>query len=311
MKRVSLLAFKRYRYFKVSSLLMALAVIAYLFDNPDPEPFGGTVLGYILGILATLIVIFLLLYGIRKRITPRLPRAKNGDHGTISLSVTERKASTLFIRNQNEGRHGGFTLQGWLSSHVYLGGSLVVLATLHTGFQFGFNVHTLSYFLMMLVILSGVYGTYVYLYLPRLITENLGEDTLDSLLLKIDDLDRLAATSSLQFQNEICELVARAHEGTRIGGNFFQQLRGRQKNCPTAQAVQKLQGLGKGFADDKLKSFHDLYTIMAHKEVIVMRARKDVMFKARLDLWLYFHAPLSIAFLVALVSHIVAIFFYW
>ena len=100
------------------------------------------------------------------------------------MSVTERKASTLFIRNQNEGRHGGFTLQGWLSSHVYLGGSLVVLATLHTGFQFGFNVHTLSYFLMMLVILSGVYGTYVYLYLPRLITENLGEDTLDSLLLK-------------------------------------------------------------------------------------------------------------------------------
>jgi hypothetical protein len=50
---------------------------------------------------------------------------------------------------------------------------------------------------------------------------------------------------------------------------------------------------------------------MAHKEAAVIRARRDVMFKARLDLWLYIHAPLSIAFLVALLTHIFAIFFYW
>jgi hypothetical protein len=194
---------------------------------------------------------------------------------------------------------------------VYLGGSLIVLATLHTGFQFGLNVHTLSYFLMFLVICSGFYGTYVYLYLPRLVTENMGEDTLESILLKIKDFDRFAEKRALQFSDEIIELVALSRQKTRIGGNFFQQLSGRQKNCPTSLAVQKLQGLGKGYSDDKLKSFHDLYGIMAHKETAVARARKDVKYKARLDFRLYFHAPLSIAFLVALVAHIAAIFFYW
>ncbi|MDD2775602.1 MAG: hypothetical protein PHU06_06575 [Gallionella sp.] len=308
MKSVSLLEFKHYRYFKVSAFLMMVAIVAYSLDKPEPEPFGGTVLGYILGIAAALIVVFLLLYGVRKRLTPRI-HASNKKNGLESSS--QRATSTRATSHQNEGRYGGFTLQGWLSSHVYLGGTLIVLATLHTGFQFGLNVHTLSYLLMMLVIFSGFYGTYVYLYLPRLVTENMGGDTLESILLKIKDFDRFAEKRALQFSDEIIELVALSRQKTRIGGNFFQQLGGRQKNCPTSLAVQKLQGLGKGYSDDKLKSFHDLYAIMAHKETAVARARKDVKYKARLDFWLYFHAPLSIAFLVALVAHITAILFYW
>lgn len=309
MQRVSLLEFKHYRYFKVSGLLMVSAIIAYLFDSPVTAPFGGTLLGYILGIISALLVVFLAIYGVRKRLMPRIPKTTLTN--TLISSASQRKASVLTIRHQNEGRRGGFTLQGWLSSHVYLGGSLVVLATLHTGFQFGANVHTLSYVLMMLVVLSGFYGTYAYLRFPRLVTENMGEDSLDALLLKIDDFDKLAESSSLQFPDEICALVTQACQKTRIGGNMFQQLSGRQKNCPTTLAVHQLQNLGKNFNGEQLKSFHDLYAIMAHKEAAVIRARKEVMFKARLELWMYFHAPLAIAFLVALITHILAIFFYW
>jgi hypothetical protein len=33
--------------------------------------------------------------------------------------------------------------------------------------------------------------------------------------------------------------------------------------------------------------------------------------KARLDLWLFIHVPLSIALIAALVAHVVSVFFYW
>ena len=33
--------------------------------------------------------------------------------------------------------------------------------------------------------------------------------------------------------------------------------------------------------------------------------------KAFLDIWLYFHVPLSFALLAALIAHIVSVFFYW
>jgi len=51
--------------------------------------------------------------------------------------------------------------------------------------------------------------------------------------------------------------------------------------------------------------------VLLRKQALLRRARRDVAYKARLDLWLYVHVPLSIALLVALVAHIVSVFFYW
>jgi len=42
--------------------------------------------------------------------------------------------------------------------HVYIGTSLLVIVTLHTAFEFGWNVHTAAYALMEIVIVSGMIG---------------------------------------------------------------------------------------------------------------------------------------------------------
>ena len=277
MRHRTLLEFKHYRYLKIACVLAAAVILTYASDHPAVGPYGGTWLGYALGTVGALIIVWLLWLGVRKR--------------------------------QYQASAG--TLQGWLSAHVYLGTSLIVIVTLHTGFELGWNIHTLAYMLMLAVIASGFYGVYAYLRFPRLMTDNMGEDTLETLLLKIADLDRDARRVALQLPDEINRIVLNASQSTRIGGDLFQQLNGRQPNCPTTTAVRKVQELGTKLKGEHAKTNHELYSIMLRKQALVGRARQDVMHKARLELWLYFHVPLSIALLAALSVHIVSVFFYW
>jgi hypothetical protein len=72
---------------------------------------------------------------------------------------------------------------------VYLGLTVLLLATLHCAFEFGWNIHTYAYALLVTVVVSGITGVYAYLKCPKLLTKNLGEDTLHTLALKIADLD--------------------------------------------------------------------------------------------------------------------------
>lgn len=276
MQHRTLLEYKRYRYLRVALTLSVLAIIAYLLHRPPVGAHGGTWLGYTLGIASAAIVALLLWLGIRKR---------------------------QYL--------GVGTMQGWLSAHVYLGMALVVLATLHTGFQFGWNVHTLAYALMLAVIFSGFYGLYAYLRFPRMLTENLGEDDLDALLLKIADLDELARVAALPLSDEINQIVRRASQQTRIGGGVLEQLSGRQKDCPTSAAVKRLRALGKNLKSAQSRHHRELYSMLLRRELLVARARLAVMLKARLQFWQYFHVPFSIALMAALIAHVFSIYFYW
>src|SRR5207247_2607886 len=115
----------------------------YALVDQQPRPGGGTALGYALGTVAALLIVWLTMLGLRKRVVGR----------------------------------ARYSLKSWTSAHVYLGLSLITIATLHTGFQFGWNVHTLAYVLMMLVIASGIFGIVAYDRLPRALSANRGELT--------------------------------------------------------------------------------------------------------------------------------------
>jgi hypothetical protein len=273
----SLLAYAQYRYLKVAAVVVALAIGIYIWDRPPNGPYGGTWLGYTLGTVSALLVLWLLYFGVRKR----------------------RYKSTFG------------TLQGWLSAHVYLGASLLVLATLHAAFQVGWNVHTLAYVLLVAVILSGFYGVFAYLRFPPRITDTLGDETLETLLLGIVDLDRAVRPLALGLPDTVNRLVLAAAQETRIGGTWRQQFRGRDSNCPTDAAVAGLQTIGKALRGDEARVNEQVYALMARKQELVGRARRAVALKARLDLWLFIHVPLSIALVAALIAHVVSVFFYW
>ncbi|MFH0934357.1 MAG: hypothetical protein V1879_04070, partial [Pseudomonadota bacterium] len=296
--------------------LVLLAVAGYeVFAPAASEPHGGTPVGYVLGILALLIVFLLLGYGIHKRhpVSDRNRRVteRRKPEGWETEAASVRREQRRNSSPQESWRYGQ-SLQGWLSLHINLGAALIVLATLHTGFEFGWNVHTLSYGLMLVVISSGFYGLYAYLNYPRLITDNLEEDSLEGLLFKIDDLDEQARVRALDLPDDVNELVLDSRQGTMIGGGLMQQILGKQSRCPTSFAVRQIRRLGQKYiADEQPKYMRELYLLLLRKERLVERARKAVKLQARLNAWLYLHVPLALALVAALAVHVLSVLFYW
>lgn len=274
----SILVFRNYRYLKWAVSVIALTVILYAWHSPEyGVANGGTWFGYGLGTLGALLILWLMWFGIRKR-----------RYGT-----------------------GGAPVEGWLSAHVYLGLALIVIATLHTGFQFGWNVHTIAYVLMMIVIISGIVGLLAYIRVPELMTNNRRGMTLVQMMHEISDLDTACRESALALGDEINQIVLKAAQNTRIGGNVFRQLSGADPDCATRQASQSVRHLADHAPQSQAEGYRALLGLLARKEELLARARRDVRYKALLDIWLFFHVPLSFALLGALIAHIIAVFFYW
>ncbi|MGB5395708.1 MAG: hypothetical protein WBN96_01030 [Gammaproteobacteria bacterium] len=293
----SILSYRGSRYFWWALLLCVGAIVAYAIDDPTMPPNGGTWLGYTLGTISALLILLLMWFGIRKR--------------------------------RYRSRMG--TVVGWLSAHVYLGLALIVLATLHTGFQFGWNIHTLAYALMMLVIVSGIYGVYCYSHFPTLMTDNSGESAPDSLLRQIQDIDRQALTLASEISDETHERVLKSIRRTRLGGGVLKILFGKKKNPDLQGLVQEarieqqrmksrdvdstMAFMASRIANERedssemLRQLTDL--LIGQKERLLEQLRRDMQLKAYLDLWLYIHVPMSFALLAALTAHIVSVFFYW
>lgn len=273
----SMLEYARFRWFKVALALAVASGIAYLWHDPPLKPYGGTWLGYALGTLGAVLIAWLAWFGVRKR----------------------RYASRLG------------TVQGWLSGHVYLGTALLVVATLHTGFELGWNVHTAAYVLMVATVASGFYGVYVYLSVPGLLTANRGDETLEAMLLKIADLDREIREKALSLPDDILREVNASLDGTRLGGSFARIVTGRDRACPTAAALARVPELGRRLSGEAATANHEVYTLLLQKSEILARARRDLRHKAKLDLWLYVHVPLAVALLAALAAHVLSVFLYW
>jgi len=318
MRRPGFIGYRNFRYLKMAGWLTLLSVIGYWLTKPSGgEAYGGTWFGYVLGILSALIILIHMWYGIRKRRTPRIPDKRDADRRKMNAATNEpydperRKANRRTHLATESWRHGG-TLQGWLSAHIHFGTILIVLATLHTGFNVGWNIHTLAYVLMLLVIASGLYGTHAYVRYPRLLTENNADESIEDLLLKIAELDELARFRALSLPDEVNTVVWRARTETRLGGTFFEQLRGTRPDCPTDFAVARIHALGKVLTDgDAPRLMRDLYAVLVQKQRLVEKVRDQIRLNARMQFWLYLHAPLSLALLGALLAHVLTILIYW
>ena len=132
-------------------------------------------------------------------------------------------------------------LEDWLSAHVYLGIALAVISTLHAGFQFGANIHTVLYVLMMLTILSGIVGVYFYIRYPKLLTENRRGLSTKLMLGQLADLDRDIRQAAINLDDITNEFALRSVQDTALGTSLISQLLGTDPNCPTSVARRNIE----------------------------------------------------------------------
>jgi hypothetical protein len=289
----SILAFRKRRYLWLSLAISVLAIIAYWIDDPQEPANGGTVLGYTLGAAGLFLILLLTWFGVRKR--------------------------------QYSSTRG--TVQGWLSAHVYLGMALLIVVLLHSGFQFGYNVHTLAFALMVLVIASGLYGVFVYIKYPRKLSENRGDADHTELYEQLDEIDDRSRRIADKLTDDYQEFVTSGISRTQLGSTLWSRLRGEDESqlvIPHGGESKVVANAGQEAALDWLAeqqsksqdaetaaTIGELSALLRNKRRLLQQLNQELRIQATLEIWLYAHVPLTAGLLMALFVHILTVFMYW
>jgi len=288
-----------YRYFWFAILLTIASLVAYIWHDPVGAPNGGSWLGYTLGTIGALLILWLLMFGVRKR---------------------------SFKSNMG-------SVRGWLSGHIYLGTVLIIVSLLHAGFQFGWNIHTTAFVLMLLVIFSGFFGVYAYLRYPQLMTQNQQDSTRASMLQEIAEIDQAALQLADTVDKSIHDTVLQSIQRTRLGGGVWGQLNAHDASGEAIDSLRRsvkeksvkkkssskagqtmvmmVDYLASSATDKQNDNLRRLIDILTRKRTLASRVARDIQLQALMEIWLYVHVPLSLGLLAALTAHVISVFFYW
>ena len=123
--------------------LSAFVYVLYAFEAPQ-GPRGGSVIGLTFGIIGFAFMIFAALLGARKRVpTWRVGRA-----------------------------------QAWMRGHLWLGFLALPMILFHGGFHFGGTLTRVLMWLLIITVLSGVFGAALQHYIPRVMTTDVPLETI-------------------------------------------------------------------------------------------------------------------------------------
>lgn len=248
--------------------VLGLMIYLYQVDEPSGGRSGSTVLGYSYGILATTAILYLLWFGLRKR----------SHYSRLT------------------------TLKSCLAVHVWLGVSLALIVPLHCAFQFGNNVHTFAYILMLGVIGSGMLGVKLYLTLPRTVKSHSGGGTLKSLTEEMrsrsqeiewvaqersDDFLKLLETVDFTFRPSILDALLR--------------------RVPAEPSTKDVAALLAGLIEREREEAVEVIKHAKRKRELLALIQEEIRGVALFRTWLYVHIPLSYALVMAVAVHIYSV----
>ncbi len=287
-----LLAFRNARFLWWTLAALVVCTLLYITQSAATPPNGGTWQGYTLGTIGR----------------PADPVAGVARHPQAGVTAWAGAAQGLDL---------GACLPGQRAAGD---------RTLHSAAQMGWNVHTLAYLLMWIVVLSGMFGTWAYIVLPRRLSQLRGGGTRSDLFAQLLEQDRqIRDLADRAGGTDIATAMISAVDRTAIGGSAIAQLLSRdasmyipsegaklQPNADQRALITQLaQRTPRADKRQEAALLQEAVVLASRRQSLLRQIRRDIRLQGWLRAWLYLHVPLTLALLVALVIHIVATFFYW
>ena len=278
MFKESVLFYDGSRYLIMAALAGAALLGSYAYYASDTTPSGGTLGGLIYGAIGLAAILVLMFLGIRKR---------------------------------SYASHLG-TVQGWVSAHIYLGLLTLLVIPMHAGFHFGWDVHTLAFVLLVVVVLSGLGGLMLYLTVPPMLTKyesGMLPDKIEAELNRImGEMKPLASGKTGLFQRFYFEEAWRAFTTKPQG---WRLLFANPKPSSTLNArVQYLNRILPQIPASQHEDFSQFSALVLQKSEMESYLAGQMRLKNALQAWLYMHVPVSIAMVAAVIVHLLVVFYY-
>lgn len=291
----SIIFYRRGQYALYALVLLIGCWIIDLSSGMTAPAGGDSWQGYTLGVIAALLLFWLGALGIRKR------RYEKGGN-----------------------------VQGWVSAHIFMSLAVVGVATMHAGGQLDFNIHVVGYVLLLVVVASGVVGMVLYLSIPRNAQSVRKGARRADMLEELQQLNR-ECQERAEHCTPVAQLAVRSSiEGTAIGGGLWARLvasdrstflqTGDEEDVQAATSVANrgqtkvlqyiAQYAPRVRVQEEADALSKLVPLIARRQHLLGRIRKDVQGQAWLGFWRYLHLLLTVALLSALVVHIVVVFMY-
>ncbi len=162
----------------VSVLILGVSTAVYVIYalNAPHGPKGGSPLGITFGVIGFAFMIFAGLLGARKQVPIwRLGRA-----------------------------------QAWMRGHLWLGLLALPLILFHGGFHFGGTLSSILLWLLIITVVSGVFGAAVQHYTPRAMLERLPMETI------YDEIDRLRGQLRAEAEEYVADLCGEMPEMAEV-----------------------------------------------------------------------------------------------
>ncbi len=273
----SFLTYRSGRWLWISAATAVGLVLHYISYQSRTVAYGGSIEGLLYGVAGTGLIAVLMYLGIRKR--------------SYSSSTG--------------------TLQGWVSAHVYLGLLTLLLIPMHAGFRFGWDVHTLAFVLLAVVVLSGVLGLFLYRSIPSRLTKYEAGQQAD----KIDpEIARLLADMRALMKDKSDALVQiykaeLAASQSRAAKGWSLLLKGLGGDLLAARSADLAKKVSTIPSSDQA-TFQILSQLLLKKTQLEVNLQHQMRLRNALQAWLYIHVPVSIAMVFAVGVHLVAVFLY-